>query len=289
MPAGEHECTHAVPCEPMDAGAVCACGRTFSTAQQRYFVCRHKESSAHRKWEEAQRCAQGAVAGEGAAAGAGAAAAAPPTAWAAAGAGAAAAAPPAAARCKHTPICAAVAAGFKCACGHTFPKALAPHHVCVHNSSDAHKRKTKPPPPGGGLWAFYKPLSAAGSASASAGGGSASAGGGSASAVAEEGEEVEAMEAEAEAEAESEAEAEAEALDSLPWTRCPLHSSVGASLCWTQTPAATCGTCAPLGAFRPCPWKCRAGWWCRSRPECRAFPLLLLVWQVQRRRRRQQR
>ena len=125
---------------------------------------------------EAQR-AQGAAAGVGAA-----------------GAGAAAAAPPAAAQCKHSPICTAVAAGYKCACGWTSDKALGAHHVCMHNSSDAHLRKIRAPPPGGACGPFFQPLLAGGSASARAGGGSASA--------AEEGEEAE-------------AEAEAAQLDSL--------------------------------------------------------------------------
>ena len=38
---------HAVPCEKMDAGAACACGKTFPKAQQRYFVCRHRDGSEH--------------------------------------------------------------------------------------------------------------------------------------------------------------------------------------------------------------------------------------------------
>ncbi len=75
------------------------------------------------------------------------------------------------------------------------------------------------------------------------------------------------------------------AVDALPTAQLR-----GRLLVWTQTPAATCGTYASLGASRPCQWKCQAGWWCRSRPECRAFPLLLLLArQVQRRQRRQQR
>lgn len=47
LASGEHECMHAVPCEKMDAGAACACGKTFPKAQQRYFVCRHRDGSEH--------------------------------------------------------------------------------------------------------------------------------------------------------------------------------------------------------------------------------------------------
>ena len=55
---GAHECKHAVPCEPMDAGAVCACGKTFSKAQKSYFVCRHKEGGEVGEGAEARagRC-----------------------------------------------------------------------------------------------------------------------------------------------------------------------------------------------------------------------------------------
>ena len=49
--------------------------------------------------------------------------------------------------CIHAPQCAAVDAGAKCECGHTFPKALARYHVCIHKRSGAHRSKTARPRP----------------------------------------------------------------------------------------------------------------------------------------------